>query len=257
MKKLNHIKKCIKTLDIFLGEEFNLSSTNYIKPVDEISKRHKEKISEEEWTELRVLDKLPNQSYLKSWLALLTTREKRMFYLFDEMSEIINKYSSIIEFGSGQGHIGTLLNLSGMKVKMTEFKTNNNFLINNIEGLPSIDQEDILNISPNKLKDYSLAFAVQVDYIFENYEIFDFLLKAYKSDTDVLIVNSQIFGIFNYFNYKLKDSYRRKNLKKHGTRRTIGFYKKLAKKIGYKFKYLKGKTEKTESYYMFHFKKTS
>lgn len=265
MKYLNYLKDYIRAIDISLGEKFNLSSNNYMKAEAsefthpnqlKVSNRNNELFSDEDWTEIRSLEKLSNESFLKSWLIILAKR-KHEFYLFDEISEITTRYNSIIEFGSGQGHTGAFLNLSGSNVRMTELNTHKNLLLNNIEDLPSIDQEDIVNISSEKLKNYSLAFAVQVDYMLENYVIHDFLLKSYKCDTDVLIVNHEIFGIFNYFNYKFKDSYRRQNFKKNGKKRTIGFYKQLAKKVGYKFEYKKGKTEITKNYFYLHFKKSS
>ena len=250
--------KMILKIDHFLGRYFSLSETGWIKKHD-FSKNNKT-MDEKEWKQYRQLEKNYGESTLFSWIKLLATKEARNFHIFEEIYGIIlkKKYERLFELGSGQCHIAFLLQTAGIDVEASEI-TDENLLIKKINNLDiKINKVRLENISTKVLRDIDCIFAVQVDYIFNREDIYLLLLKSKMSEVggaDVLFVNTQIIGLFQYIKYRLKKKSRLldKNCKRHGYVRSLGVYKKMGRKLGMNVEIFKNKNPKLSTYYFILF----
>ena len=224
--------KVIRRIDHILGGHVSLQEVGWSALVG-YSKESKETMDKNEWENYRDLENVKDKSSLFSWLKLLATKERRKFYIFDEIYEIVkDKYKSVLELGSGQCHIGVLLEASGIKTRLSELSEN--LLIENIEGIGShIEHIDFLRISDDELRGVDCIVAVQLDYIFDKEDITRFLRKCKTAKVDVVFVTTQVIGPFQYLKYKLAKSSRSNDMgvRKHGYVRTLGMYRKISKDL--------------------------
>ena len=205
----------------------------------------------EEWKSYHDLENPSEQAPIFSWLSLLSKKERRQFLIFHELTKILD-HKKILELGSGQGHIGVFLNLAGYDVSLSDF--DDSVLVNQIKDIDlKVKEVDFAKIS-HDLETYSCVIAVQLDYIFDEDKLKNFFKICSLSKTDIIFVNSQIFGPINYINYSIKQNNRSKHLKQHGYMKTLGFYKRLAKKNSMKFSFKRSKHDLIDGYYFLKFK---
>lgn len=242
--------KFLRKIDNYLGALCSLTRTGYTE-VDIWESKSKESMDKIEWDLYRESEKIKGKSITYSWFSILAKKERRQFFLFNELCEILN-YDRVLELGSGQGHVGVFLNLVGINVDLSEYS--DNLLAPNVEGLQvSSKKLDFRDISAEELVDYGCVFSIQLDYMFDYAEISRFFEQCMKSKTDIIFVNSQIIGPLNYINYFLRQKSREVRLKKHGFVRTLGFYKKLANMHNMKISIQRFKYAPINSYYLMKF----
>jgi hypothetical protein len=212
-------------------------------------------MSASEWDSFRKKERHGNS--LSDWLKLLANSESRMFHIYEHLAKIIRPDRTILDLGSGQCHVSTLLRLAGYNITPSE--VNNRFLlINDIKELNmTVDPVDFLNINAKEMRDRRIdtILAVQVDYIFSDDQVGKLLGAASGAGADVVLVNTQIIGPLQKIKYlmmrnrRLKD----KTYKRHGYVRTLGMYRKMARANNMRLDITKSPDPKIESYYFLSF----
>jgi hypothetical protein len=247
--------KFIRKLDNFLGNLFAVQKLGFTE-VDPWASKSDETMDRGEWEDYRSNERIDNKEPLEAWLNLLANKERRKFFIFNELTKKLDYYSSVLELGAGQGHIGTMLNYSGIKTDLSEWSSN--LLYTKIKQLNVRHFElDFNEINIVTLSKYDCVFAVQLDYIFDIENTQKFLKLCAQSDTDVIFVNTQIIGPLNYLNYCFKETYRLNTLKCHGFVKSLGTYRKLGSKAGFSTSIERAKYEDIDSYYFIKFTKNS
>lgn len=245
--------KLIRLMDNYLGNLFAGEKTGFTEVDSTWTSKSNEKMDREEWEDYRANEDVTNKTPMQSWLMSLATRERRKFYVFDELLKI-TEYSRILELGSGQGHVGTMLNFAGRSTDLSEFS--GGLLYPQISDFDfSHFQLDLNAIGEAILEKYDCVLGVQLDYIFDSEKIKRFLEKCSKSNTDVIFVNTQIIGPLNYLAYCFKQKSRLKVLKKHGFVRSLGCYRKVGKIAGFHTTVLRPKFGPINGYYFVRFTK--
>ncbi len=245
--------KLIRLIDNYFGNLFAGEKIGFTEVDSTWTSKSNEKMDREEWQDYRANEYVPNKTPMQNWLISLATRERRKFYIFDELLKI-TEYSRILELGAGQGHVGTMLSFAGRCIDLSEFS----------EGLlyPQISdfdyshfQLDFNAMGKDTLEKYDCVLCVQLDYIFDSDEIKLFLEKCAISNTDVIFVNTQIIGPLNYLVYCFKQKSRLKALKKHGFVRSLGSYREIGKIAGFHTTVTRPKYGPINGYYFVKFAK--
>lgn len=243
----------IRLMDNYFGNLFIGEKIGFTKVDSTWTSKSNEQMDRQEWEDYRANEDITNKTPMQSWLISLATREKRKFYIFDELLKI-TEYSRILELGAGQGHVGTMLNFAGRSTDLTEFHTG--LLYTQIKDFNFTHfQMSFNDIDPTTLGKYDCVLAVQLDYMMDSAEIKLFLEKCAASNTDVIFVNTQIIGPLNYWAYCFKQKSRLKVLKKHGFVRSLGFYRKVGKIAGFHTTVIRPKFGPINSYYFLKFTK--
>ena len=244
--------KIVRLLDNFLGNSLSISKIGFTE-VNGWESSSSETMDRREWEDYRSNERIDNKSAIESWLGLLANKERRKFFIFDKLTKMMN-YSNVLELAAGQGHIGAMLNFSGIKTDLSELS--GNLLYPQIEALAVQNLEiDFNAIDVAMLSKYDCVFAVQLDYIFDLEMIENFLRKCALGDTDVIFVNTQIIGPFNYLSYSLKEPYRLNTSKKHGFVKSLGSYRKIGSATGFITSIERAKFKDIDSYYFIKFTK--
>lgn len=225
----------LRRIDQYFGRFISVSEEGWTEKTDQ--SQNKDTMDESEWLKYRKDETLSNKTALFSWIKLLANKEARKFYIFEAVYKIIkkNNFQQILEIGSGQCHISTLLHCSGVKITPTEIGAQN-LLIEKIQDLSLPTKEMRLeNINEDVLKDVDCILAVQVDYIFKEEELKKLFIMASKTKTNILLVNTQVIGPLQWIKYKILKKSRTNNNahKKHGYVRSIAKYVSFAKEAGF------------------------
>ena len=114
--------KLIRLMDNYVGNFFYREKVGFTGVDTTWKSKSNETMDREEWEDYRANEDITNKTPMQSWLSSLATRERRKFYVFDELLKI-TEYSRILELGAGQGHVGTMLNFAGRSTDLTEFST--------------------------------------------------------------------------------------------------------------------------------------
>jgi hypothetical protein len=255
LKRWEIIKmKVSRLFDNYLGRYFTIEQKGYIQTKQNWAKGQKT-MDANEWFEYRTEEKDESVSSLVNWLSLLACKESRKFHIYEAISSLIKKegYSKVLDIACGQGHVASLLSLSGIQVSATEMSPESLLMANFPVEMPfRIDKILFDQIDVEYLRSVDLCYLVEVDYIFTTAQLVTFMTIAQEAKTDVLFVNTQIIGPLRGLKNLLLRKKRKENrmLKEHGFVRTLGQYKKICKESGANVEYLNRNIGDMSSYYV-------
>jgi hypothetical protein len=192
--------------------------------------------SQPEWSAYRENEREGDETAFGLWLELLARKERRKFFIFDEVERRLRHLGikTCIELGSGQCHIAALLNAAGIETLATEIP-GAKLLVDEMEGLRlEVSRQRFEQIEVADLTDVDCVLMVQVDYIFEREQVVSFLRRAAQAHCTVYIVNSQVFGLLQSASFRLTRHRRDKSpkFKRHGVMRTLGAYRQMGNEVG-------------------------
>jgi hypothetical protein len=237
----------IKRFDNYLGNFFSLETNDFIIKSSFHSEKlgTKKQMSNLEWKRY-IAQNFTNRSIsnssttpppIKIWLQTLVNKEKRKFYIFDELSLILkNKYSNILEIGSGNGYIGYFLNLFGTNVVLSEaFKIK--WPLEKIKNIGiKYKHINFLNLKIKEIYNYDLILMSHVDYVFNSSQIKNFIKKCSKRNVDIILIGTSIMGPINFLKSKLCEKKNKSNkfIRVNGFKRTFGRYRAIGKLYNYR-----------------------
>lgn len=239
-----------RIIDNYIGNLIARESTGYTE-VDIWDSQSCETMDSIEWADYRNKESAPGLSALQNWMTLLANKERRKFFIFNELLSILDS-KKVLEIGSGQGHIGVLLRLAGQDIQLTEYSgqsLSNEISDFNIRVVPL----DFNLIDEEKLIGFDYVLAVQVDYIFSTEELGEFISKCAKSRVNIVLVTTQVIGPLNLLTQRFVKRRRLQKMKQHGYVRTLGLFRSVGRRYGYAVKINRCRYAEVQSYYFVNF----
>jgi len=245
-----NFKRLIRCSDITLGGLF-FFETHGFTAIDGFISEGRDTMNIKEWESYRTIEMTDSDS-TTNWLKLIAGKEQRKFLIFSELVEKIPRNLRLLDFGCGQGHVGVLFSLAGYNVSFSDYTnlvipaklnwTKHNFFCADFKSF-------------NNFSEFDVILLTQVDYIFNKSEITDFLGRAKAHGCRVIFVTTQVFGPLGYF-WSLINLPKRKlnpGIKFHGWMRTIGIYRRIGNKLGFKVSVRNFNNEALNTCYMLDF----
>ena len=117
----------LRIIDNFVGQLVAVENEGFMKVTGSRAIKLKKFMSKDEWERFRA-EECVAQSIVAGWLTLLSTKEKRMFFIFHVLDEYMATHKPrILELGSGNGHIGALLSSAGYDIALSDYTSNGMF----------------------------------------------------------------------------------------------------------------------------------